>query len=188
MSTKNYFSKFCSARTASFTHLTQSVKKWGLSACTMTTSKKSLQSFPTMCVIPLLLHRGKIKKNKKNIATQQFPSHESELTGKFGPQITNTYTKPKGLLVMRKSFLPWLTRRFKTASVSLPLRMNSSVHKKRTKYLLCSSVLTGYREVSYVLPRSSMIHLYMYPLRWTMPIASWGLHTCTSYRAAYTYI
>lgn len=46
------------------------------------------------------------KKKKKNIATQQFLSHESELTGKFGPQITNTYTKPKGLLVMRKSFLP----------------------------------------------------------------------------------
>lgn len=78
MSTKNDFSKFCSARTASFTHLTQSVKKWGLSACTMTTSKKSLQSFPTMCVIPLLLHGGedekKQKKKKKNIATQQFVS------------------------------------------------------------------------------------------------------------------
>lgn len=36
----------------------QSVKKWGLSACTMTTSKKSLQFFPTMCVIPLSLRMG----------------------------------------------------------------------------------------------------------------------------------
>lgn len=43
------------------THLTQSVKKWGLSACTMITSKKSLQFFPTIWVIPLSLWTGKSK-------------------------------------------------------------------------------------------------------------------------------
>lgn len=32
------------------------------------------------------------------------------------------------------------------------------------------------KEERVFLPRSSMIHLYMYPLRWTMPIASWGLN------------
>ena len=37
------------------THLTQSLKKCGLSAWTMTTSKKSLQSFPTMYLMPLSL-------------------------------------------------------------------------------------------------------------------------------------
>lgn len=40
------------------THLTQSLKKCGLSAWTMTTSKKSLQSFPTMYVMPLSLQIG----------------------------------------------------------------------------------------------------------------------------------
>lgn len=54
--------------TVFFTHLIQSVKKWGLSACTMTTSKKSLQFFPTMWVIPLSLHAGKTKR----IMTEQF--------------------------------------------------------------------------------------------------------------------
>lgn len=40
-----------------------------------------------------------------------------------------TYTKPKGLLVMRKSFFPWLTSRCKTARVSSPLWMNLSGKK-----------------------------------------------------------
>ncbi len=56
-----------------FTHLIQSVKKWGLSACTITTSKKSLQFFPTMCVIPLSLCTG-----KEQIATEQFPLDMSQ--------------------------------------------------------------------------------------------------------------
>lgn len=42
-----------------------------------------------------------------------------------------TYTKPKGLLVMRKSFFPWLTSRCKTAWVSSPLWINLSGKKHK---------------------------------------------------------
>lgn len=96
-------------------------------------------------------HRKHVKK-KKSIATEQFTLRMSQ-SGLCGSQIANTYTKPNGLLVMRKSFLLWPTSRFKTASVSSPLRMNLSVKKRRTEcYLTCSSVQAGYgewRELSY---------------------------------------
>lgn len=66
----------------------------------MTTSKKSLQFLPTMCVIPLSLHAGE----EKQIATEQFTLAMSQ--SGLGPTMAYTYTKPKGLLVMRKSFFP----------------------------------------------------------------------------------
>lgn len=145
--------------------------------------QKSFSSLPPPCAsFPCLCTEGRFfLKGEKNIATQLL--HESELTGKFGRQITNTYTKPKGLFVIRKSFLPWLTRRFNTAWVSLPLRMNLS--ERRGQNIYCAAVCWQDTEVSNVLPSSSTIHLYIYPLRWTMPIASCGLHKCTHYRSAY---
>lgn len=93
------------------------------------------------------------------------------------PETANTYTNPKGLLVIRKSFFPWLTSWCKTASVSSPLRMNLSMRRRWTPcYFTWSNVLTWHKKRRSFSPRSSITHLYMYPLRWTMPIASWGLN------------
>lgn len=110
------------------------------------------------------------RKDKTDYDRAVYPWHVSEW-----PETANTYTNPKGLLVIRKSFFPWLTSWCKTASVSSPLRMNLSMRRRRTQcYFTWSNVLNSKRGV--FLPRSSITHLYMYPLRWTMPIASWGLN------------
>lgn len=82
---------------------------------------------------------------------------------------------------MRKSFFPLLANRCKTASVSSPLRMNLSVKRRKTKINWTAGVFVAGRRQNRktwkeVLPRSSIIHLYMYPLRWTMPTASCGLN------------
>lgn len=114
------------------THLIQSVKKWGLSACTMTTSKKSLQFFPTMCIIPLSLCTGKKKKIDTRLQQNSLLWVRVE-SQRHVPQRAYTYTKLKGLLVMRKSFFPLLTSRCKTAWVSSPLRMNLSMKRIRTE-------------------------------------------------------
>lgn len=123
-----------------FTHLIQSVKKWGLSACTMTTSKKSLQFFPTMCVIPLSLRTGKKEKIDTRLQQNSLLWLRVE-SRRHVPQRAYTYTKLKGLLVMRKSFFPLLTSRCKTASVSSPLRIYLSMKRIRTEcYFVWSNV------------------------------------------------
>lgn len=163
------------------THLIQSVKKWGLSACTMTTSKKSLQFFPTMCVIPLSLHTdNKHKCNRAQRCLSLYQDRVYYCRRRFY-QVAHTYTKLKGLLVMRKSFFPLLANRCKTASVSSPLRMNLSVKRRKTTSNWTAGVCVAGRRQNRktwkeFLPRSSIIHLYMYPLRWTMPTASCGLN------------
>ena len=48
-----------------------------------------------------------------------------------GQSDPGTHTKLKGLLVMRNSFFPWLTRRCSTAYVSSPLRMYFSTHRSK---------------------------------------------------------
>lgn len=119
------------------------------------------------------------RKGKNRLQQDSLPLLCVSMDSRREPEIANTYTKPKGLLVMRKSFFPWLTSRCKTASVSSPLTMNLSMKRTWTEcYFMCSKVLVWYKKRRVFLPRSSMTHLYMYPLRWTMPIASWGLNKC----------
>lgn len=80
----------------------QSVKKWGLSACTMTTSKKSRQFFPTMCVIPLSL----LAKKKNTFSTAA--CCESEATTSFCVNLhkaEGTVSDEEKLLSMTDQFM-----------------------------------------------------------------------------------
>lgn len=145
--------------------------------------QKSLSSLFPPCVSFLCPCTQETRKR----ALQQNSSLLMSQSGLCGSQIANTYTKPNGLLVMRKSFLPWPTSRFKTASVSSPLRMNLPVKEEdRMLFNVQQSAGRIQRVERVVLPRSSMIHLYMKPFRWTIPIASWGLHKCSNNRFSKT--
>ena len=116
------------------------MKKWGLSACTMTISKKSLQFFPTMCIIPLSLWT-----EEKKICITHCNTTDESHCGSEWIEISDTYTKLKGLFVMRNSFFPLLTNWCKTASVSSPLRINLSMKKGRkswcnSKFIACAAI------------------------------------------------